>query len=142
MNPTAPPPPGQQAVGGLPQGPMATGGASGMGSTSNPRFAQLDYQPNASPQNSMRRGPQGTALNLAGLFGGKPAAANVGVKGPMANGGGSSDGGDWLPKSIGGDNWDIDADGNVVPKYGDDSSGQQRAPKSKWPMPPRRPAGM
>ena len=31
--------------------------------------------PNASPQNSMRAGPQGTALNLAGLFGGRGQAS-------------------------------------------------------------------
>ena len=42
----------------------------------NNRFIGI-AQPNASPQNSMRAGPQATALNLAGLFGGRgqPAAA-------------------------------------------------------------------
>lgn len=54
----------------------AGGGASAMGSTSNPRFVGLDYRPNASPQNSMRGGPQATALNLAGLFGGSPGPGN------------------------------------------------------------------
>jgi hypothetical protein len=112
-------------AGGLPQGPMATGGASGMGSTANPRFIGIDA-PNASPQNSMRQGPQGTALNLAGLFGGKPAASNTRVAGPMAQGGAPS-----------GDNWKIDPKtGDVAPDLA------QRTPKSKWPMPPRRPAGM
>ena len=93
MNPAAPPPPGQQAVGG----PMASGGAAGTGSTSNPRFIGID-RPNADP--TARQGsPQGTALNLAGLFGrGQPAvnpnapAANAQpvsaqrpVPGPLAN---------------------------------------------------------
>ena len=97
-------------------GPLAGGGASAVGATSNPRFVGLDYQPNASPQNSMRGGPQATALNLAGLFGGRGAvnpnapAANAqpvsAVRGPLAQGGAPS-----------GDNWDIDANGNVVPNY-------------------------
>jgi hypothetical protein len=78
-------------------GPLSTGGASAMGSSANPRFIGVDA-PNASPQNSMRGGPQGTALNLAGLFGGgKPAVSNTRVAGPMANGGAPS-----------GDNWNID----------------------------------
>jgi hypothetical protein len=75
--------------GGAPvPGPLATGGATGQGATSNPRFIGIDA-PNASPQNSMRGGPQATALNLAGLFGGgapagaAPAAAAP-VPGPMA----------------------------------------------------------
>jgi hypothetical protein len=118
MGPPIPP-------GGLPQGPMATGGASGMGSTANPRFIGIDA-PNASPQNSVRQGPEGTALNLAGLFGGKPAVSNTRVAGPMAQGGAPS-----------GDNWNIDPKtGDVAPDLA------QRTPKSKWPMPPRRPAGM
>ena len=97
-------------------GPLAAGGASGSASTSNPRFVGISA-PNASPQNSMRGGPQSTALNLAGLFGrGQPAvnpnapAANAqpvsAVRGPLAQGGAPS-----------GDNWDIDANGNVVPNY-------------------------
>jgi hypothetical protein len=72
---------------------LATGGATGQGATSNPRFIGISA-PNMSPQNSMRGGPQGTALNLAGLFGGgagapgapgaaAPAAAAP-VPGPMA----------------------------------------------------------
>jgi hypothetical protein len=77
MNPAAPPPPGQQAVGG----PMASGGAAGTPATSNPRFIGID-RPNADP--TARRGsPQGTALNLAGLFGrGQPA---VNPNAPAAN---------------------------------------------------------
>jgi hypothetical protein len=76
-------------------GPLASGGAGGVGSTSNPRFVGVD-RPNADPQNSMRAGPQGTALNLAGLFGGgqggavnpnAPAAAAQPVSGPLAKGG-------------------------------------------------------
>ena len=89
MGPPIPP-------GGVP-GPLASGGASGSASTSNPRFVGIPA-PNASPQNSMRGGPQGTALNLAGLFGrGQPAvnpnapAANAqpvsAVRGPLAAGG-------------------------------------------------------
>ena len=49
------------------------------------RFIGID-QPNASPQNSMRAGPQATALNLGGLFGGRgqqPAANPANV--PAAN---------------------------------------------------------
>ena len=64
-----------------------------MASTANPRFIGID-QPNASPQNSMRQGPQGTALNLAGLFGGKPAVSNTRVAGPMAKAAAPA-GGDW-----------------------------------------------
>jgi hypothetical protein len=58
-------------------GPLATGGAGGMGATSNPRFTQVD-RPNMSAAGGFGRGgaPQMTALNLAGLFGGgQPAAA-------------------------------------------------------------------
>jgi hypothetical protein len=105
-------PPGPMAAGSttMPAGaapsaanPLAVagpGGATGAGATSNPRFIGLDYQPNASPQNSMRGGPQGTALNLAGLFGGGapgaprgvnpanlPAPAAQTVAGPLAQGG-------------------------------------------------------
>ena len=71
---------------------MASGGAGGVGATSNPRFVGVD-RPNADPQNSMRSGPQATALNLAGLFGGQgvnpnvPAANAQPVSGPLAPGG-------------------------------------------------------
>jgi hypothetical protein len=74
-------------------GPLATGGATGVGATSNPRFVGISA-PNMSPQNSMRGGPQGTALNLAGLFGGGGVNPNVpaanaqpvaSVPGPMAS---------------------------------------------------------
>ena len=95
-NPTAAPPPGQQAPGGFP-GPMAGGGAGGQGATSNPRFVGVD-RPNADP--TARRGsPQMTALNLAGLFGrgqpavnpnapaaaAQPVSAQRPVPGPLAN---------------------------------------------------------
>ena len=53
----------------------------------NNRFIGI-AQPNASPQNSMRAGPQATALNLAGMFGGRgqPAAAPaVNPNAPAAN---------------------------------------------------------
>lgn len=93
-------------------GPLASGGATGAGASANPRFIGI-AAPNMSPQNSMRGGPQGTALNLAGLFGGgAPGAprgvnpANLPARGPMARGAPS------------GDDWDIDANGNVVPNYG------------------------
>jgi len=79
-------------------GPMAGGGAAAVGATSNPRFVGIDA-PNFNPQNSinMRGGPQGTALNLAGLFGGggqnpnvpaanaQPVAAQRPVPGPLAS---------------------------------------------------------
>jgi hypothetical protein len=78
-----------------PAGPLATGGATANGASANPRFIGI-AQPNASPQNSLRGGPQATALNLAGLFGGggnpNVPAANAQpmsgrLKGPMAQGG-------------------------------------------------------
>ena len=113
-------------------GPLASGGAAGSAATSNPRFIGLDYRPNASPQNSMRAGPQSTAFNLAGLFGqGQPAAAPAApgarpqVAGPLAGGG-------MVPSTYPGDNWDIDAQGNVVPNYGSPGTTGplQRPPKS------------
>jgi len=58
-------------------GPLATGGATAQGATSNPRFVPVD-RPNMSAAGGFGRGgaPQMTALNLAGLFGGgQPAAA-------------------------------------------------------------------
>ena len=79
-------------------GPLAGGGAAGTGATSNPRFIGIDA-PNATAQNSMlsRGVPQGTALNLAGLFGGGqgvnpnvPAANAQPVSGPLAQGGRSN----------------------------------------------------
>ena len=100
LNPNAPSP-AAQPVSMAPSAanPLAaaSGGAAGSGATSNPRFLGISA-PNASPQNSMRGGPQGTALNLAGLFGrgggapggaggapgAAPAAANP-VPGPLAN---------------------------------------------------------
>ena len=111
-------------------GPLASGGAAGTPATSNPRFIGID-RPNADP--TARRGsPQGTALNLAGLFGrGQPAAAPAAapaarVAGPMAGGG-------MVPSTYPGDNWDIDAQGNVVPNYGSSPSTAtplQRPPRS------------
>jgi hypothetical protein len=100
MNQTAPPPVGQTAPGSVP-GPLTTGGAAGVGATSNPRFVSVD-RPNASAAGGIGRGgpPQMTALNLAGLFnGGGPSSrvmspANVAapapqqrVSGPLAQGG-------------------------------------------------------
>jgi hypothetical protein len=88
----------------------------------NNRFIGIDA-PNANPQSSMRSGPQGTALNLAGLFGGGKAAAAP-VAGPLAQGGAGM-----VPKSYPGDNWDIDAQGSVVPAYGP-LAATTRPPKS------------
>ena len=72
---------------------MATGGAGGQGATSNPRFVQLDQGQNTDPT-ARNRGPQMTALNLAGLFGrgggvnpNVPAANAQPVSGPLAQGG-------------------------------------------------------
>ena len=89
---------GPGAAGPTP-GPLASGGATGAGASANPRFVGISA-PNMSPQNSMRGGPQGTALNLAGLFGGGapgaprgvnpanlPAPAAQTVSGPLAQGG-------------------------------------------------------
>jgi hypothetical protein len=101
-------------------GPLATGGATAMGASSNPRFVGID-RPNANPGigggmlGGARGGPQGTALNLAGLFGGGGQNPNVPaanaqpmsgrLKGPLAQGGAPS-----------GDDWNIDpATGDVVP---------------------------
>jgi hypothetical protein len=70
------------------QGPLALGGAGGVGATSNPRFVQLDQGQNIDPTNR-RGGPQMTALNLSGLFGGMPqgnpsATPRAGVPGANA----------------------------------------------------------
>ena len=75
-------------AGATPTGPLASSGGGGAPMKRTPGAPNLGYyqpnnrfigiaQPNASPQNSMRAGPQATALNLAGLFGGRgqPAAA-------------------------------------------------------------------
>jgi hypothetical protein len=60
-------------------GPLATGGATAMGASSNPRFVQLDQGQNIDPT-GRNRGPQMTALNLAGLFGGGGAPAAGGAQ--------------------------------------------------------------
>ena len=71
-------------------------------------------QPNASPQNSMRAGPQATALNLGGLFGGRgqqPAANPANV--PAANAQPVSAS---APNAYPGDaGWNVDARGNPIP---------------------------
>jgi hypothetical protein len=93
-------------------GPLATGGATAAGASANPRFVQLDQGQNTDPT-ARNRGPQMTALNLAGLFnGGGPSSrvmspANT-VPGPLASKG----------RAYPGDDWNIDANGNVVPNYG------------------------
>ena len=65
-------------------GPLAGGGASAAGATSNPRFIGID-RPNAPAEGGggMARGggPQATALNLAGLFG----RGGVNPNAPAAN---------------------------------------------------------
>jgi hypothetical protein len=92
MGPPIPPgglPANQPSVNAQPvNGPMGPGGAGAMGATSNPRFVQLDQGQNADPTSRNRGGPQMTALNLGGLFGGgaqgSPSAA------PMGRGGGAT----------------------------------------------------
>jgi hypothetical protein len=86
----------QPSIHDLVPGPLATGGATGVGATSNPRFVPID-RPNMDPLGGRGAGgaPQMTALNLAGLFNrGQPAvnpnvpAANAqpvsAVRGPLA----------------------------------------------------------
>jgi hypothetical protein len=55
------------------------------GGPANNRFVQLDQGQNVDPTNR-RGGPQMTALNLGGLFGGGQPAAPARVPGPMAGG--------------------------------------------------------
>jgi hypothetical protein len=89
---------GPGAAGPVP-GPLASGGATAAGASANPRFVQLDQGQNTDPT-ARNRGPQMTALNLAGLFGGGapgaprgvnpanlPAPAAQTVSGPLAGGG-------------------------------------------------------
>jgi hypothetical protein len=89
---------GPRAAGPVP-GPLASGGATASGASANPRFVQLDQGQNMDPT-ARNRGPQMTALNLAGLFGGGapgaprgvnpanlPAPAAQTVAGPLAGGG-------------------------------------------------------
>lgn len=97
-NPNAPAPAAQPVSAAAPvPGPLATGGATAQGASANPRFVQLDQGQNADPT-GRNRGPQMTALNLAGLFGGggAPGAnpANVpsaaaqpvsALQGPLSN---------------------------------------------------------
>ena len=133
VNPNAPAPNAQPVSAAAPvPGALAAGGAAGTASTSNPRFIGID-RPNADP--TARRGsPQGTALNLAGLFGGgQPAAAPAAAPGARPKVAGPLAGGGMVPSTYPGDNWDIDAQGNVVPNYGSPTSTTgplQRPPKS------------
>ena len=92
-------PPGSPSATPKPTGPLATPGGGGATMKRTPGAPNLGYyqgnnnrfigiaQPNASPQNSMRAGPQATALNLAGMFGGRgqPAPAPVNPNVPAAN---------------------------------------------------------
>ena len=141
----APTPPGSPSATPRPaKGPLSAAGGGGATMKRTPGAPNLGYyqgnnnrfigiaQPNASPQNSMRAGPQATALNLAGLFGGRgqpaaaPAAGAAAGAGPLAGGG-------MVPSTYPGDNWDIDAQGNVVPNYGSPpgtTGPLQRPPKS------------
>jgi hypothetical protein len=98
-NPNAPAPnPDVPAANVQPvKGPLATGGQGGQGAASNPRFIGID-RPNAPAEGGSPYGRpsglQGTALNLAGLFGqpqpqGAPAAvpgAPRAIPGPLAGG--------------------------------------------------------
>ena len=101
--PGSPPPPAPQTYPHMPwpdtgaaKGPLASpdapavspmkrrAGAPNLGYYQpSDRFIGIDA-PNASAQNSMRAGPQGTALNLAGLFGGRGQPA-VNPNAPSAN---------------------------------------------------------
>ena len=98
--PAADAPAGSPSATPKPAGPLATSGGGGATMKRTPGAPNLGYyqgnnnrfigiaQPNASPQNSMRAGPQATALNLAGLFGGRgqpAAAAAVNPNVPAAN---------------------------------------------------------
>jgi hypothetical protein len=115
------------------RGPLATGGAGGVGATSNPRFVQV-ARPNMSAAGGFGRGgaPQMTALNLAGLFGGgaspAPAGASARVAGPLASGGGT------IPRSYPGQGWDIDAQGNPIPSYGNPAGNGPNAPWDYGPL--------
>ena len=72
VNPNAP------SAAATPAAALHPAAAAAPGPLANNRFIGIDA-PNFSPQNSMRAGPQGTALNLAGLFGGgQPAAPAAG----------------------------------------------------------------
>ena len=104
-------------------GPLAGGGAAGTAATSNPRFIGIDA-PNATAQNSMlsRGVPQGTALNLAGLFGGGQGAANMGAGGGPAPYG-------YLDQSLG----NTDARGAPYP------AGKVPGPLASAPRPPTMP---
>ena len=83
----------------------------------NNRFVGIDA-PNASAQNSMRGGPQGTALNLAGLFGGGgQPAANPNV--PAANAQPASASGPPGRQAPDMSGVTFDANGNPIPDYGD-----------------------
>jgi hypothetical protein len=110
---------------GAPSGaaPMKrTPGAPNLGyyQGNNNRFVQVD-RPNASAAGGFGRGgaPQMTALNLAGLFGGRgqPAAAPaVNPSVPAANAQPVSAS---APNAYPGDEgWDVDAQGNPIPSYG------------------------
>ena len=123
-----------------PVGPLASSGGGGAPMKRTPgapnlgyyqgnnnRFVQVD-RPNASAAGGFGRGgpPQMTALNLAGLFGGRgqPAAAVNPANVPAANAQpvsalASGQSGGMVPDAYPGDNWDIDAQGNVVPSFGD-----------------------
>jgi len=105
-NPNAPAPAAQPVSASAPA-PRAAGPVAGPLASS--RFIGID-RPNADPLAGGRGGgggPQGTALDLSGLFHGKPTVSVTRGLGAMANGGAPS-----------GDNWDIDANGNVMPRYG------------------------
>ena len=122
-----------------PVGPLASSGGGGAPMKRTPgapnlgyyqgnnRFVQVD-RPNASAAGGFGRGgpPQMTALNLAGLFGGRgqPGAAVNPANVPAANAQPVSalapgQNGGMVPDAYPGDNWDIDAQGNVVPSFGD-----------------------
>ena len=113
------------------KGPLATGGAGGMGATSNPRFTMID-RPNAPAGGSpYGRGgpPQMSALNLAGLFGGGPRGGPAAA--PMGTGGGGA-------------GYQVSAPGAAATQQGLDYTGQNfggpggpvRGPLANRPLPP------
>ena len=139
-------------VGSGPKGPLAsptntatpmkrTAGAANLGyyQPSN-RFIGID-QPNASAQNSMRAGPQATALNLGGLFGGRgqqPAAnpanvpaANAQPVSAVANG----------PTPYGPDIPRLNPSGNLA-LTGGNSPGPNQFSSVPVPLPPAMPGGI
>ena len=150
----APPPQGSPSAtpkpaGATPTGPLAASGGGGATMKRTPGAPNLGYyqgnnnrfigiaQPNASPQNSMRAGPQATALNLAGMFGGRgqPAAA-VNPNAPAANAQPVSMVNGPTPVGQG-----LNPSGNLA-LTGGNSPGPNQFSSVPVPLPPKRPPGL